>query len=230
VTLEAENLLIVVSSSEDVQKVFVAEPEAVFNVASDSSSLSLSLSSSSSTDSDDILIGQHYPKLTKIQSTTTKIYKKPSQTINFEPMAPLIYEKIGEMSVRRNQICERLPLNHPLQPQIIQPLNMVVPGEVSTNSERTSEIAYEAVANEEVISESPQQQPLEPQMAPSTSSSQILSEQTVPVQTTFIQPSRQLTIPVSEQTQPHLQIRFKLLVFLINHQLHLTFRFLNNNL
>jgi phosphohistidine swiveling domain-containing protein len=72
---------------------------------------------------------------------------------------------------------------------------------------KASEVTSEAVVNEEVISESPQQQPPEPQMtstsqipqppntqinpqmAPSTSSSQILSEQTVPEQTTFIKPT-----------------------------------------
>jgi hypothetical protein len=43
---------------------------------------------------------------------------------------------------------------------------------------------------------------INPQMAPSTSFSQILSEQTVLEQTTFTQPSQQLTIPDSEQYQP----------------------------
>jgi hypothetical protein len=159
VTSDAENLMMVVSSTEDVQKDVVVEPVAVVDVASDSSSLSLSSSSSSSSssDSDDIPIGQRYPKLTKSQSTTTKTCKKPSQAIPFEPIAPLIYEKIGEMYERRYQVCERLPLDHPLQPQIIQPLNMVVPDKVSPNSQRASEIASEAVANEEVTLESPQQ-------------------------------------------------------------------------
>jgi hypothetical protein len=46
-------------------------------------------------------------------------------------MYPTINERIGEMSEMRNQVCERLPLNHPFQPLVIQPLNMVVPDEVN---------------------------------------------------------------------------------------------------
>jgi hypothetical protein len=133
VTSEAENLMLVVSSSEDVQKDVTSEPVEVVNVESDSDS-SISSTSSSSSDYDDIPLGQRYLNLTKGQPTSTKIHKKPSQTVSFEPMGPLIYQKIGAMSERRNQICERLPLNHPLQPQVIKPLNMVVPDEVYLNS------------------------------------------------------------------------------------------------
>jgi hypothetical protein len=46
-------------------------------------------------------------------------------------MYPTINEKIGEMSEMRKKDCERIPLNHPFQPQVIQPLNMVVPDEAS---------------------------------------------------------------------------------------------------
>jgi hypothetical protein len=36
-------------------------------------------------------------------------------------------ERIGQMFEMRNKVCERLPLNHPLKPHIIPPLNMVPP-------------------------------------------------------------------------------------------------------
>jgi hypothetical protein len=49
-------------------------------------------------------------------------------------MIPSVDERIGEMSEMRNKVCENLPLNHLFQPQIIQPLNMVVPDEVNVES------------------------------------------------------------------------------------------------
>jgi hypothetical protein len=142
VTSEAGNLMMIVSAAETES----TEPEAtsgnpvsptnsVIDVGSSSPSSSQSSSSSSSTDSDDDKpLGQRYPKLIKSQPTTTKTYKKPSQTIPFEPMYPTINERIGEMSEMRNQICERLNLHHLFQPQVIQPLNMVAPDEVHVES------------------------------------------------------------------------------------------------
>jgi hypothetical protein len=62
---------------------------------------------------------------------------------------PTIHRKIGEILELRSS---RLPPNHPDQPQIITPLNMVVPGEDNPNSEKASEIASEAVASKKVIS------------------------------------------------------------------------------
>jgi hypothetical protein len=71
VTLEAENLMMAVNGTEDVQEGFALGPEVVVNVESDSTSST----SSSSTDYDDVPLGQRYPKLTKSQSTSTKIHK-----------------------------------------------------------------------------------------------------------------------------------------------------------
>jgi hypothetical protein len=56
-------------------------------------------------------------------------------------MIPSVNERIGNMSEMRNQVCERLPLNHPFPPQIIQPLNMVPPEvnvEISSSSSQPS--------------------------------------------------------------------------------------------
>jgi hypothetical protein len=127
-TSEAGNLMMVVSTIEDVQEDIAAELEAVateegnpdlshsisvVNVESDSSSSSLSLSSSSSTDSNVVPLRQCYKSIQKGHPTSTKTYKKPSQTIPFEPMYSTINERIGEMSEMRNQVCERLPPQSP---------------------------------------------------------------------------------------------------------------------
>jgi hypothetical protein len=125
---EAEKMLMIVSAdgSEGVQEDQVAGSEAaapdavtgipdsphshtVIDIESD-----LTQSSSSSTDSDDRPLGQIY-KIKHIKPKT-KTFKKPSQTIPFEPMIPSVDERIGEMSEMRNKVYERLPLNHPLQP------------------------------------------------------------------------------------------------------------------
>jgi hypothetical protein len=124
-------------------------------------------------------------------------------------MVPSIDERIGEMFEMRNKVCERLPLNHPFQPQIIQPLNMVVPDEVnvepsssqppSTNQTQDTTVIYNLVshysgelpevrqssgkASEEVsmeiASESPQQQAPNPHIASTISSDHVTSPEQV---------------------------------------------------
>jgi hypothetical protein len=113
-------------------------------------------------------------------------------------MFPTINERIGKMSKMRNQVCERLPLNHPFQPQVIQPLNMVVPNEVNVEPSSSQPPSPEPtqdttvidnlvshysgelpevrpslqraseISSEEVASESPQQQSSKPQMTSTT--------------------------------------------------------------
>jgi hypothetical protein len=150
-TSEVGNMLMVVNAGGNVQEdeaagSEAAAPEAVTGnpnsphskdvivVESDStqSTSSQSTSSSSSSDDDDILIGLVYPTTKKSLSSSTKLHKKPSQNIPFEPMIPSVNERIGNMSEMRNKVCERLPFNHPLQPPMIQPLNMV-PAEVNVS-------------------------------------------------------------------------------------------------
>jgi len=51
---------------------------------------------------------------------------KPSQKPKpFEPKYPTVLQSIGEMSQRRVDICNKLPADHPLQPPVITPLNMI---------------------------------------------------------------------------------------------------------
>jgi hypothetical protein len=133
-TSEAENLLMIADveatakAQEDVAAGSgAAAPEAdignpvspkshtVIEVESDltQSTSSQSTSSLSSSELDDIPIGLVYPTTKKGLSSSTKIYKKPSQNIPFEPMIPSVNERIGNMSEMRNKVCERLPPNHP---------------------------------------------------------------------------------------------------------------------
>jgi hypothetical protein len=160
-TSEAENLLL--SASKSVQKDFDAKSEEVVNVPSDSSSLPLSSTLSSSSDSDDDKpIGQRFLTLLKSHPTSTKSYKKPSQTSSYEPVGHVIDQKLEEMSERRNQYIDRILLHHP-QPLNIQTLNIISPEEVNLNSGKAFETASEAVASDKVVSESPQQHTPEPQ-------------------------------------------------------------------
>jgi hypothetical protein len=127
----------------------------IHEISSNSFSTSLSTSSSSSDSDDDKPIGHRYPNLVKSHPTSTKTYKKPSQTSSYEPVGHVIDQKINDMSERRNQYIDRILLNHPLQPLNIKPLNMIVPENVESELQTASEIASEAVASEKVISESP---------------------------------------------------------------------------
>jgi hypothetical protein len=159
VVSEAEDLLLIANSAGGNQKVSDVKPAEVVNVSSDSSSLSLSSSSDSD---DDKPLGQRYPKLVKSHPTSTKTYKKPSQTSSYEHVGHVIDQKLEEFSERRNQYIDRILRHHP-QPLNIQPLNIIVPDEFNLNSEQAPETASEAVASDKVVSDSPQQHTPEPQ-------------------------------------------------------------------
>jgi hypothetical protein len=145
-TSEAGNMLMIVSEKaakkaqeDETTGSGAAAPEAdkgnpdsshtydVIAVESDSTPFisSQSTSSSSSLDFDDIPIGQVYSTTHKGLSPSTKLHKKPTKSIPFEPMIPNVDEKIGDMSEMRNKVCERLPPNHPFQPPMIKPLNFI---------------------------------------------------------------------------------------------------------
>jgi len=51
--------------------------------------------------------------------------KPTSKPKSFEPMYPAVLQSIGELSQRRVVICNKLPSNHPFQPPIIEPLNII---------------------------------------------------------------------------------------------------------
>jgi len=59
---------------------------------------------------------------------------KPSQKPKpFEPKYPAILQSIGEMSQMRVDCCNRLPADHPFQPPVIEPLNMI-PADTHTST------------------------------------------------------------------------------------------------
>jgi hypothetical protein len=160
-TSEAGNMLVRVNVGEGVQEDNTAGtdaaaseadtgiPESPHNsdiivVESDStqSTSSQSTSSSSSTDVDDLPIGLVYPTIRKGLSTSTETCKTSSQNIPFELMIPSVNERKGNMSEMRNKVCEKLPLNHPLQLKIIHPLNIVPPDEnVESSSSHPSDLS-----------------------------------------------------------------------------------------
>ena len=67
-------------------------------------------------------------------SQKIKMLPKPTQKPKpFEPVYPAVLQNIGEMSQIRVDICNRLPADHPFQPPIIEPLNMI-PADTHTST------------------------------------------------------------------------------------------------
>ena len=87
-----------------------------------------SIHSSDSSDLDDVPLSLIY----KYISPSTKPIQK-ANTQSFEPVYPTVLKSIGEMSQRRVDLCNKLPADHPLQPPIIEPLN-VAPADSHTST------------------------------------------------------------------------------------------------
>jgi len=87
-----------------------------------------SIHSSDSSDLDDVTLSLIYKD---ISSSTKPIQKANTQP--FEPVYPTVLQSIGEMSQRRVDLCNKLPADHPLQPPIIEPLN-VAPADSHTST------------------------------------------------------------------------------------------------
>jgi len=88
-----------------------------------SSSSSLSSSSSTSSDPNDIPLSKIYSTLNKdlSPSPSTKTSKKPDYD-TFVPMYPSIEERLIGLQQRRIDACIHLPVDHPLQPPMIEPI------------------------------------------------------------------------------------------------------------
>jgi len=99
----------------------VQRKEAAISETDASASLSYSTSTSNSSDLDDVPLNKIYTTINKSLSPSTKLKKKPSDE-TFEPMYPSVLERIGEMSQIRVDVCTRLPVDHPLQPPMIEPI------------------------------------------------------------------------------------------------------------
>jgi len=75
---------------------------------------------------DDIPLNGVYANLNKRLSplSSTKPQKKPDND-TFVPMYPSVEERIQDMQQRKINACVRLPVDHPLQPPMIEPLQFV---------------------------------------------------------------------------------------------------------
>jgi len=84
-----------------------------------STSTSSSTSTSDSSDIDDVPLNKHYKSLSPSTKQKQKANDEP-----YEPLYPSVLDRIGAMSQMRVDICAKLPADHPLQPPIVEPLNV----------------------------------------------------------------------------------------------------------
>jgi len=128
---------------------------------------------------DDIPIGILCKSRHKGQSPSSKLHKKPFKpTSPYKPMDPPVEVRVSELLELRSS---KLPPNHPLQPQIIQPLNIIIPDQPEDNSVLNNLSSYlsgelpnvdinlqkaSEVTTSEVASENQHQSEPEPQMTP----------------------------------------------------------------
>ena len=105
------------------------------------------LSTDSDSDSDDIPLSQKFKARLQHKS-------KPINPAPFD-----VYKTIGELSEHRIGICNRFPANHPLQPPIIKPIQMILPDKPipSSSQKPKSPIVVDstAAAEEQVATEEP---------------------------------------------------------------------------
>ena len=89
-------------------------------------SASLSTFVTTSSDMDDIPLDRVYANLQKSisPSSSTKHKRKPYND-TFVPMYPYVEERIHDMQQRTINACVRLPADHPLQPPMIEPLQLI---------------------------------------------------------------------------------------------------------
>jgi len=156
----------------------------------------ISPSSSIDSDLDNIPLSQKYnlSKLTPKSKPSPKPKLSP-KTKPFKPVYPVILKSIGELSQRRIGLCNRLPADHPLQPPIIEPLNMIPAGETIPSSSLSDQsptrdsskvIGSTAAAEEHADPEEPSSADLPHSDSPSNKQQQSTSSpQNKPEQTTI---------------------------------------------
>jgi len=163
----------------------------VIEIESSSTSASHSTSASTSSDIDHIPFNRVYATLHKSlsPSSSTK-HQKKSDGDTFVPMYPSVFNRIADLSQMRINVCNKLFVNHPMQPPMIEPLQTIPadaefvneqavpePNITKTSSSQpqpstqTCESNLEKVselASDEVTLESPQQQEPNSEMAINT--------------------------------------------------------------
>ena len=100
-----------------------------------STSTSSSTNTSDSSDLDDVTLNILYKNL----SPSTK-QKQKANTESFEPLYPSVLNRIGEMSQMRVDICNKLPADYPLQPPVVEPLN-VAPADAEGSDEPAGSVS-----------------------------------------------------------------------------------------
>jgi len=96
---------------------------------------SSSTNTSNSSDLDDVTLNILYKNL----STSTKQKQKASDE-PFEPLYPSVLDRIGALSQMKVDICNKLPADHPLQPLVVEPLN-VAPAHAEGSDEPTGSVS-----------------------------------------------------------------------------------------
>jgi len=96
-----------------------------------------STSSTDSSDLDDVTLSLLYKNISPSTKQKQKVNVKP-----FEPVYSAVLKSIWEMSQMRVDICNKLAANHPLQPPIVEPLNVA-----TIDAEGSNEPAESVSAN-----------------------------------------------------------------------------------
>jgi len=107
------------------------DPENIVEISFGNSSSFLSSDSSDLSEGTTNFIRQIDEKLQK----STKSVPNETDSVNHQPSHhsssyTAILQDIGKMSERRVEFCNQLPANHPFQPPIIEPLQMILPDPV----------------------------------------------------------------------------------------------------
>jgi len=100
-----------------------------------STSTSSPTHTSDSSDIDDVPLNKHYKNI----SPSTKQKQKASDE-PCEPVYPSILDRIGALSQLRVDICNKLPADHPLQPPVVEPLN-VAPADAEGSDEPVGSVS-----------------------------------------------------------------------------------------
>ena len=96
-------------------------------------------STSDSSDLDDVTLSLLYKNISP--SSKQKANTKP-----FEPKYPAVLKSIGEMSQKRIDIYNKLPINHPLQPPMVEPLN-IAPADAEGSDESAGSVSATATTS-----------------------------------------------------------------------------------
>jgi len=133
----------------------------------DTRSNSTSSFSSTSSDPNDIPLSRVYSTLNKAlsPSPSTKTSKKPDYD-TFVPMYPAVEASIHDMQQRRIDACKNLPVDHPLQPPMIEPIQFI-PAEAEGADDQTgTDIANIDVSSSKPNSPTQTSQTAEPSIIP----------------------------------------------------------------